>query len=386
MRFASPALAAALASAGCAAPPGPQQVCGYPALDRAVLILERGRETSSLAKLEGGCLTEAPAEIVLGRDQNLLSAGGQALAGVNDSGAIFAVDPAGPSLVAPGLDAYADGAASKEPHGIYGADRDGAGQLWVARFDVPSLIILSESGGVVDTVDLRALDATYGNPRANGVYLRGDRAYVSVGFLPTPVSDEAARAGGIAVISTAAPREVTGVIDLVGKNPVHRLVPADASGSRVIVATPGRYDAEDASDGIDLAALDGSEPARQLVSEDELHGSADEVVWGGDHEVYAIVLGKEPGLNPTRVVAIDPTLPPGSRVVATLAEAPWFDDPVNGAAYVHTGLALTQDHLLVGDHTPGAGRIRIFSRSTFAEVASVPTEVGAPWALLAMPP
>lgn len=378
-------LALAFAALGCAPAPSLVEVCGYPVLDRPVLVLERGEPTASLARLEGGCLAEAPAELPLGADQNLLAAHGRPFVGVNDNGALFGVDVAGLALKRPALDAYADGATSWTAHGIYGVDVDAANNLWVSRDDVSSLVILRPDGKVEDTVDLSALDTKYGNPRMNGVLVQGPYAYVALGFLPTPVTDEADRNGGIAEIATAAPHDVTRVIDLVGHNPVHALVPTGDPGV-VLVATPGRHDELSDDDGIDRVWLDGSRPTEQLAREKELGGSVEEVAWGGEHEVYAITLGEEPGLNPTRLVVFDPSQPAGPSRIHELAKAPWFDDPVNGAAYVHSGLALTRDHVLVGDHTPGAPKIRVFSRATGKQVAAIPTTVGAPWSLLALAP
>jgi hypothetical protein len=209
---------------------------------------------------------------------------------------------------------------------------------------------------------------------------------VALGFLPEHITDEAERQGAIAVIATAAPHGISRVIDLKGWNPVHQLVPIDDSGQTVIVATPGRHDLAEAKDGIDRISLaDGT--VTQILNESEINASVEEVAWGGEHEVYAITLGPEPGLNPTKVIRFDPTQAPATRDIQELAHAPWFDDSVNGAAYVHAGLALTKDHVLVGDHTPGAGRIRVFSRATGKELASIPTKAGSPpWQLLALPP
>lgn len=371
---------------GCASAPEVAETCGHPVLDRTILVLERGEQTASLARLSKGCFTEAPPEILLGADQNLLAAHGEPFVGVNDDGALFRVDVAALALITPALDAYADGVASKTVHGIYGVDVDAAKNVWVSRDDVSSLVILRPDGSVEDTVDLRALDKIYFNPRMNGIFIAEPYAYVALGFLPTPISDEAERRGAIAVIPTAPPHGITRVIDMVGKNPVHQLWPIDEEGKTVVVATPGRHDQVEPTDGIDKISLAGGEnAATQVVTESELGASFEEVAWGGEQEVYAITLGPEPGLNPTQLVAIDPTKS-GPSKFRVLAKAPWFADQENGAAFVHSGLALTKDHVVVGDHTPGAGRIRVFSRATGEQVAAIPTTVGAPWALVALPP
>jgi len=373
---------AALAS-GCAAPPGPTETCADVTLDRAVLALERGDQTSALGRFAGGCLTEVPPDLALGGDVTLLGAHGRAFVGLDDFGALRSIDPATLAL-GPALDVYQDHPKPEAVHGIYGVDVDGAGDLWVSRDDVGSMIVLSPGGALVGTVDLSDVDPD-GVPDMNGVLVSGDRAYVALGFLDTSnLSDHAKQAGAIAVVDVAT-RERVDLIQLHGHNPVRALVPADAAGDVVIVATPGVHDAIDGADGIDRAWLDGSHETEQLVSESELGGSVDEVVWGGDDEVYAIVLGPVPGANPTRVVQIDPSRAAGDRVVRVLASAPYYDDP-NGAAYVHAGLSLAGEWLLVGDHTPGQPQLLAFRRKSGDPPVAVQTEVLPPAALLALPP
>jgi hypothetical protein len=352
-------------------------------LDRTVLVLERGDQTSALGKLSGGCLTEATPDLALGGDQNLLGAHGKPFVGLNDFGALRSIDPATLALGS-ALDVYQDHPKPETVHGIYGADVDGAGNLWVSRDDVGSAIVLSPDGKLAGTVDLSDLDPD-GVPEMNGILVSGDRAYVALGFLKTPIEDDHAKQPGAIAVVDVATRKRVDLLQLVGHNPVRALVPVDATGSEVIVATPGIHDAVDDGDGIDRVWLDGSHEAMQLVSEKELGGSVDEVVWGGEDEAYAIVLGPVPGANPTRVVQLDPSQEAGHRVVRELARAPYYDDP-NAAAYVHTGLALTRDWVLVGDHTPGKAQILAFRRKSGDPPVAVPTQVLPPAALLALPP
>lgn len=376
-----------IACSACAAAPDLTETCGYPELDRTVLVVERGDTRASLARLSDGCLTEAPTMILLGEDQILLGAHGQPFVGVNDQGALFRVDVEQLELVAPAIDAYADGAGAKSVHGIYGVDADANGDLWVSRDDVASIAVVDRKGSITP-VDLSDIDPD-GVPDMNGILVQDGKAYVALGFLPprnTPTEtfgDQAKQDGAIAVIDVATKKRV-GLLELGSKNPVRAFVPT-GDPNVVLIATPGRHDEVSKGDGIARVWLDGSHEAEMLATEEELGGSVEEVVWGSDHEVYAITLGKEPGLNPTKVVVFDPSKPAGERV-RELAKAPWFDDPVNGAAYVYSGLVLTEEHVVFGDHTPGAGRIHVVSRATGEEVAAIPTTVGVPWQLLALSP
>jgi hypothetical protein len=385
------ALILAVAATGCDAAPETTKTCGYPVLDRTVLVVERGTETSALARLRGGCFEEWPADLALGTDQNLFTAGGHAYVGINDSGLLRQIDPETLEFGAT-VDAYQDHPTPVRPHGIYGVAADDQGSLWISRDDVGSLAV-AKPGGAFATVDLSGLDPD-GIPDMNGLAVHAGKAFVALGFLPAwnakpdagveAFGDHAKRAGALAVLDVAT-RTVTGTIDLVGHNPVRALVPASADGGVVLVATPGKHDAKAPEDGIDRVWLDGSQATEQLIDEPTLGGSVDEVVWGSDTEIYAIVLGPESGLNPTRLVRIDVSQPAGARVT-DLLRAPWFTDPVNGAAYVFSGLALTKGHVLVGDHTPGQAGIHVFSRDTQAEVAFVPALGGAPQGLVSLPP
>lgn len=377
----------ALHAAACASPAATDARCGGVSFDRPVLVLEHGSQTSALGRLSGRCLEELPPDGVLGQDQALLDAHGRPFVGVNTDGSLRALDPTTLKITR-NIVAYPDQpGTSQVPHSLYGVDTDAAGDLWVSRDDVSSLAIFARDGALAGTVDLASLDAKFGNPRTNGLLIEGPTAFVALGFLATPFArphaDLAWRAGAIARVDVAT-RKILSTIDLVGHNPVRRLVPIDATGKVVIVATPGVHDEVAPADGIDRVDLEAG-TATQLIGEAELGGSVDEVVWGGEHEAYAIVLGPQPGLNPTRIVAFDPA-PAADHKVRTLAEAPWFADHVNGQAYVHTGLALDGAYLLVGDQTQQHTRIRVFSRATGVEQPSLPTTNGAPTALLAIAP
>lgn len=374
-------LCLAVAAIGCASPPAPESTCGHVKTARPVIVLERGDQTSALARLADGCLEEAPADFVLGHDQNLLGAGSRVFIGLNEEAVLRELDVSKLELGAT-FDVYGMIDKPAPIHGIYGAAVDAEGKLWASLSDAGSLAIMRPDGSPEALVDLSDLDQDR-VPDMNGVLVRDGRAYIALGFLPTDeISDHAKHAGAIAVVDVAT-RARLSVIELAGKNPVHALVPAEEG--QVLVATPGEHDAVDDTDGIDRVWLDGSRETEQVVGEGELDGSVEEIAWGGPNELYAIVLGREPGLNPTRVVAIDPSRDRGARVTRVLAEAPYFGDPVNGAAYVHVGLALTEEHVLVGDKTPGAGRIRVFSRATGEELGPIPTRVHPPAALYALP-
>ncbi len=387
--LAAAALPAALAASACSSSPSADTITtGWTALPNPLVLLERGTETAALARLAGGTLTETPPDPVLGTDQFLLDAvdaQGNTLifVGVDDDGSLRAIDPVTLQITAT-YSVYQDHpAATSTPHGIYGVAVDPlTGDLWVSRDDVNEVAVIAPDGGF-SHVDLSDLDPVEHHPDMNGILLQGGRVYVALGFLTHAdagaeaiLSDLARRPGMIAIIDVAT-RTIVGQIDLVGHNPVRKLIPVDDAGQRFIVATPGQHDYINAGDGIDSVDLDAG-TATQLISETALDGSVDEVVWAGPTEAYANVLGAVPQINPTSVVAFDPQT---GVVRPPLAQAPWFTDQANGAAYVHVGLAIDGDVVACGDHDPANPSILLFSRATGQALPPVLPAVEAPWAL-----
>jgi hypothetical protein len=359
-----------------------------PALAKSLLVLEHADTSATLANIVGDAFVESPPDPALGSDQYLLWDGnGRPFVGVNDDGSLRAIDPRSHTITQT-FAVYPDHAPSAIPHGIYGVDTDAGGNLWVSRDDVSEVaVIAAKDCSLVGTVDLSSLDPDEHHPDMNGILIVGTKAYVALGFLTHGPgggieSDTARRPGMIAVIDTTT-RAIVGHIDLVGHNPVRRLIPVDGTLEKLIVATPGRHDSVDAGDGIDLVDL-AAGTATQLISETALGGSVDEVVWAGPDEAYAITLGPVPFVNPTSVVRFDPQS--GQVSQPPLARAPWFCDQANGAGYVHVGLAVDGDVVLAGDRTPAAAAVRVFSRATGAELPSFYTTVAPPWGLLPFGP
>jgi hypothetical protein len=397
-------VACPLALAACSPAPasGTVTTCadaGAQGLAYPLLVLERSDEAAGLALLSGGCLTETAPDPVLGTDQMLLDVhnGGEApFVGVNDDGSLRSIDAAKLTIGAT-FSVYPDHTAPTSiPHGIYGVDKDGSGNLWVSRDDVNEVAVLAPDGSWVGSVDLSSLDPDLPHhPDMNGILVLGGRAYVALGFLTHDpdgggiISDQARYPGMIAVFDTAT-RKPLGTIPLVGHNPVRKLIPIDApngGGTKLIVATPGRHSSVDPDDGIDLVDL-ATMTATQLVSETALGGSVDEVVWAGPTEAYAITL--DPGVaNATTVWLFDPSTfdpqKPSFVKKTPLAVAPWFGDHTQ-QGYVHVGLAIDGTTLAVGDHTTGSAAIRLFARPAGAALVAVPTTVEAPWALLTLGP
>jgi hypothetical protein len=381
------ALAAAIVPlvAGCASTPADVETCGLASLPDPVLVLERSEDdqTAALGRYAGGCLDESQPDPVLGQDQFLLQAQatGKAYVAVNTDGSLRAIAEGGITITKT-FDVYPIPTTSGRPHGIYGVDIDDGGDLWVSRLDVPSVLVLSPAGAPVTAVDLSALDPD-GNPDMNGILVQDGKAFVALEFLQDGdggvAGDTAKQPGAVAVIDVAS-HELTGQIQLPGHNPVQRFVPT-GSPSVFLMAMPGQHNAVEGDDGIDSIDL-AKGTATQVISEEALDGSVDNVVWASPTEAYAIVLGAVPYVNPTSVVQFDPSR---GVVTRTLAQAPYFTNK-DLEAYVFVGLALDGPNVLVADQTSTDPRIRVFPRMGGAELPSIATKVLPPVSLLALAP
>lgn len=365
---------ALLSLAACTGSTEPVTTCGGPALERTIVVLETDFQSSALGRIAGGCLTEQLPDLVLGSDLNLLAAGGHAYAGINGEGTLRAIDGATLAL-GPRLQAYA-GALGEggDTHGIYGVDVGAGGELWVSRDDAGSVAVLKADGSPIGSVDLSDLDPD-GVPDMNGILVKDGRAYVALDLLAytsegghltvTPQEH-----GAVAVIDNATRQRVLR-IELLGGNPAHGLLPTEDG---FVVATPGSFDEAREGDGIDRVRLGATPEVQQVIDEKTLGGSVNELTWASDHEAYAIVLGAVPGVNPTRVVAIDPSQGTVTRELTPLADA-----------FVHSGLVLTDEYVVVGDHTPGAPRVLFFPRAG-GSPREIPASILPPFALVALPP
>jgi hypothetical protein len=163
----------------------------------------------------------------------------------------------------------------------------------------------------------------------------------------------------------------TGTFLLAGRNPFGRFVPMDATGSRFAIATSGRSFFTDPEDGIDVVDF-AAGTAKQLISETELRGTVGELVVASPTEAYAIVLG-DGEKSPTSLVRFDPSN--GTRT-QVLDAAPLF---------LHAGLALDGELVLVGDHTVEGAGILAFDRATGASRGRITAHRLPPWSLHTTP-
>jgi hypothetical protein len=378
-------LLAALAASGCTEPAGTSHSCGEVTLERPVLVLGSDFVASALGRLgTDGCLTEIP-DLALGGDASLSLGNGGPFVSVRVDGVVYAVDPETLSLTRSWV-SYGEGETKfampcgdaglvSNPHD---ADLDAAGRLWVARYDQPTIGVVEPDGSFGATVDLASFADGDGLPEVESIRVVGDHVYAAVDRLDRCALYKAVGPGRIAVID-ASKREVTGAIELGGRNPFGRMVsaPWDPSGSTVAIALPGDFfviDDGDAAAIVDLA----SGTVQGFGKESALGGSIAQVVPAASDEVYAIVAGAEQA-NATRVVRLDPMT---GEVTATLADS---RDERDGGGYCHVGLGIVGPHVLVGSKPPCAPAILAFDRETGRRAGSVQPERLPPLSLLPLP-
>jgi len=372
--------ASAFSLLGCTSAEPAAESCTDLRLDANVLVHEYrlGDPTSGLGRLgQDGCLTEV-ADIVLPGNGMLLEAHGVPFFSDNDQGLLHALD-VDKLAITSSFPIFVEGEIKSDradlpnPHGVDRVTKDGQEELWVARYGLGSLAILKGNGQFDGTIDLSDLDPD-GVPEMEAVRLEAGKAFVALELLDLSTFPAEAREPGIVAVVDLATREREALIHLSGRNPYGRFVPLDASASRLAIATPGSFDRIDASDGIDAIDL-ATRAVSQLISEDELGGSAYAVAFASETEGYAVVLGPEPGINPTKVVRFNPS----DKSVETIAT-------LESSAFVYTGLAVVGDLLLVADGTREAPRIVAVERNSRRVVASITPRLDAPWSFVPLAP
>lgn len=376
MRRSLPGVSAAVVLAtvgGCSEPVDEAKQCLGQPLDRPMLVLESDRSSSSaLGFLEAdGCFTET-ADVSLGADPSLSLSRGRAFVCARDQGLVLEVDHKNKSITNVFV-TYTEGEEPPNPHDV-AVDPDG--RLWIARFNSPSAGVVMPDGAWGGSVDLSALAGADGIPDMEAITSAGDRIFIALERLNADYKAEGP--GLIAIVPTSSPFMVETSIDISAQNPFGRLVPApwDPTGSTVAATAPGEIDTlnDPNTNGVVVISLESGQ-TELAISEAELGGSPLEIALASPSEAYAIVGGPIPGVNPTSVVAFDPST---HKVTRTLT------GPADG--FVHAGLAVNGPYLVVGDQTFGAPRIRFFDRASGEEALAITPKLLPPIALLTLEP
>jgi hypothetical protein len=235
--------------------------------------------------------------------------------------------------------------------------------LYVAALNAPGILVLDlerPADGVVQTIDLSALDASDGIPDCNSVYLVEDTLYATCGLL----DNFAAVAPGKVAVIDATTNTFTSAVDLETRNPLGFLhaAPADSAlAGDLLIAT---VELGQLTTGC-IERIETGDPvsAGCLIENELLGGYASDIAAGPGDTLYLTVLRGYDGSLPdavltsydlaTSTLRATPISPPGQRIF-DLAWCP--GDVVLGAdaesggirAYAADGTELTTEVLDVG--------------------------------------
>jgi hypothetical protein len=216
------------------------------------------------------------------------------------------------------------------------------GSLWVPLYDVPVLLVLAPTGGVLRTIDLSAYDGD-GNPQASAIAIvatpAGEKAFVPLERLADHDGLKAEQASWMLRVDVAT-RTVEAHVELVGRNPFGMAV----DGAILWLAAPGNFDSStDPLAGVERFDTDTSTTAL-VVREKDLGASVAEVAVSGGCGA-AIVADPTPA-NATSLVLFD------AKTGAVSAAG--VRSPLATENYDLQALAWKDGALLVGDRRRAA--------------------------------
>jgi hypothetical protein len=240
------------------------------------------------------------------------------------------------------------------------------GSLWIARFNVPTLLVLNENG-TRRTIDLSSLDPVDGNPNMSSIRIldpstastpldlsaamKTSKAYVALEILDDKSDLASTRKSKLARIDLET-GVVEAVLTLAGRNPLTLMVQV---GNQLYLADAGTWctgtacPAGQADAGIERVDT-ASFTSKLLVTGQTLGGHATEVSVTSNCGLV-IVAGQLPE-TPTSLVQFDPTDPSVSP--RTLLPTT--------TSFTLAGLASVSGAFLVGDRGTAGGvpAIRVF--------------------------
>lgn len=319
--------------AACAGDDGPPRTSGPTEL----IVAASDYSSTFVCGAPGACQRGAD----LGKDPQLSISNGRAFFLARDMDLIFELDPASGVPVARSS-VHVDETKIANPHDVAAAPD---GTVWATLFNLGRVAVLRD-GKVDGTIDLSRYDETDGNPEAESIRIVDvggtPKAFVTLERLDFDVAKGTylSSRGSLMLRIDVASRKVEAEIPLAGRNPFNPMQEGDGA---LFLAEPGNFDAAH-EDGAGIERFDVvTSTTRIVVAEKELAGSVAEVAVTSGCGA-AIVAGPEHGVNPTSVVAFDPTL--GKPSAPVLGPTPGYD---------LQGLAWRGNTLFVGDRRPNGG-------------------------------
>lgn len=348
--------------------------CGHYQPDAPIFVLTSDLRSASAAAILGtdGCLVEVAA-VELGYDPALSASDNGLYVSAREKGVVLELAASGTPLTPALQRTFAAGRAEEGPPNPWSAVADARGQLWIARYDLPSLAQSDSDIGVTATFDLSPEADGDGLAEPSALFMDGDALYVALERLDRQQGWISIPPARFLVIDTVNQASL-GAFDLVGENPFGAILPAPFDGKvsgQFTVAVPGDHDTLSPSDGVELLQPEVL-TSSLLIDELTLGGSALAARVMGPNEAYAIVEGPVAGYNPTSLLFFDPT----SKTIKTLLKTEGF---------FLAGLAVTDTLIVVGDRTPSAPQLHLFDRKTHVEVGKVPLRLYAPVDLTPLP-
>jgi hypothetical protein len=361
----------------------PQKACG--SYDTVIAMTDYASSEVGLISLAGA--SDSASGTDLGRDPALASSAGRHFWIARDLGQIIELDTR--CLHAIGtfdaLDAAPAGATPK-PTNPYDVAVAPDGSLWIARLDVPTVLVLNACGTRRMTIDLSSEDEEDGNPNMNSIKILDPAQPNATGTMATSkayVSLEILDDRNVQhpLISTRKSKLVridleTGKVEdtlvLAGRNPLSSMVQL---GSQLYLADAGTWEDPNGQPDTGVEVVDtASFTSKLLVNGVALGGHASEVAVTANCGVV-IVAGAWPE-TPTALLQFDPT---------TIASAPLGTLIPTTRSFTLAGLAwIGSEVLLVGDSGPTGGTpgVRIFDAKVSAgcSFSQRPSELPLPLA------
>jgi hypothetical protein len=293
----------------------------------------------------------------LGADPALSVSNGRAFFVARDEDLVFELDPTCGTPKSRFSVHQSSHVGSSNPQAVAAA-MDGS--LWVPLYNVPTLLVVSASGGVAREIDLSAYDGD-GNPDASAIAIvdtpAGEKAFVALERL-TEVDGfpESEQPSWMLRVDVA-----TGVVEthvvLAGRNPFGMNV----DGGVLWLAEPGNFDSADEP----LAGIERFDTAtsttRLVAAEANLGGSVTEVAVSGNCGA-AIVASPTVNVNATSLVLFNAMT---GAISASATQSPLSTD-----GFDLQGLAWKLETLLVGDRIrlSGGYPVHVFDATSHCAV------------------
>jgi hypothetical protein len=276
-----------------------------------------------------------------------------------DNGTLFEIDACGRGIAQ--FPSAQPGESDPDPWDVAVAHD---GSLWIARYLLPSALVLNAAGAVEGTVDLSSFNAAGAtSPNASAVRIvatsSGEKAFFALERLTA--SDAALLPGMMAVVDTAT-RTIDRPITMAGLNPLALTTQAMDANGGIFFADAGDWTSVTQTDA-GIERFDTSTLTSSLLFDKPALGGTPSMVSVDAGCGAAIVADATPNVNRTSLVVFATG---GGAVTTVFGPTPGFD---------LRGLLWTQGELLVGDaQMMGGGTyaVHVFTRGPNCTLSRAP--------------